>query len=57
MKAKTKQADLLIMEIELHINQRLFEQGAVSEEMYRRAKETIISCQGRGVHGSICNTQ
>ncbi len=57
MKAKTKQADQLIMEIELHINQRLFERGAISEEMYRKAKEAIISTQGRGVHGPICDTQ
>ena len=57
MKVKTKQTDQLIIEIELHINQRLFDRGAVSEEMYRKAKEAIISAQGRGSHGPICDTQ
>lgn len=33
---------LVVIEIKLHINQRLFEQGYITEEMYTRAKEIIL---------------
>ncbi|ACL76468.1 hypothetical protein [Ruminiclostridium cellulolyticum] len=33
---------LVIVEVKLHINQRLFEQGYITEEMYTKAKEIIL---------------
>lgn len=33
---------LLVIEIKLYINQRLYQQGAITEEMYGRAKEMIL---------------
>ena len=47
----------LIMEIELQINHSLWNDGAISEELYRRAQELIIKKQGRGNDGSICDPQ
>ena len=32
----------LTIEIKLHINERLFEQGAITEEMYIKAKAFIL---------------
>jgi hypothetical protein len=32
----------VIIEVKLHINQRLFEQGYITEEMYIKAKEIIL---------------
>ncbi len=33
---------LVIIEVKLHVNQRLFEQGYITEEMYTKAKEIIL---------------
>ena len=33
---------LVIAEVKLHVNQRLFEQGYITEEMYTKAKEIIL---------------
>lgn len=33
---------LVIIEVKLHVNQRLFEQGFITEEMYTKAKEIIL---------------
>ena len=33
---------LVIVEVKLHINQLLFEQGYISEVMYTKAKEIIL---------------
>lgn len=33
---------LVIAEVKIHINQRLFEQGYITEEMYTKAKEMIL---------------
>ena len=30
------------IEVKMHINQRLFQKGAITEEMYTRAKELIL---------------
>jgi hypothetical protein len=32
----------VIIEVKLHVNQRLFEQGYITEEMYTKAKEIIL---------------
>ena len=34
--------DSVIIEIKLHINRKLFERGAITEEMFNKAKEIII---------------
>lgn len=31
-----------ILEIKLYVNQRLYEKGAITEEMYTKAKELIL---------------
>lgn len=37
---------MIEMEVKLHINQRLYEEGIITEEMYYKAKEIIIkSCK------------
>ena len=33
---------LAIVEIKLHVNQKLYQNGAITEEMYTRAKEAIL---------------
>lgn len=33
---------LVLIEVKLHVNQRLFEQGYITEEMYTKAKEIIL---------------
>ena len=33
---------LAIIEIKLHINRKLYQKGALTEEMYTRAKEMIL---------------
>ncbi len=33
---------LVMVEVKLHINQRLFEQGYITEEMYTKAKDIIL---------------
>ena len=33
---------LVVIEIKLHVNQKLYEKGAITEEMYTRAKEMIL---------------
>lgn len=33
---------IVIIEVKLHVNQRLFEQGYITEEMYTKAKEIIL---------------
>ncbi|PYG89746.1 hypothetical protein LY28_00339 [Ruminiclostridium sufflavum DSM 19573] len=33
----------VIIEIKIHINRRLFEQGYITEEMYIKAKEIILN--------------
>ena len=40
--------DLAIVEIKLRINQRLYQKGALTEEMYTRAKELILKEIGIG---------
>jgi len=37
---------LLIIEIKLHINQKLYQKGAITEEMYTRAKDLILKDTG-----------
>jgi len=37
---------LLIIEIKLHINQKLYQKGAITEEMYVRAKDLILKDTG-----------
>ncbi len=37
-----KQKQIINVEIKLHINQRLFENGVISDYMYQAAKEIII---------------
>ena len=45
-----------ITEIKLHINQKLYQKGAITEEMYTRAKELILKCDnGRGTYGYLQN--
>lgn len=34
--------NLVVIEVKLHINQRLFEQGYITEEIYTKAKEIIL---------------
>jgi len=33
---------LVIAEVKIHVNQRLFEQGYITEEMYTKAKGIIL---------------
>lgn len=33
---------LVIVEVKIHVNRRLFEQGYITEEMYTKAKEIIL---------------
>jgi hypothetical protein len=33
---------LVIAEVKIHVNRRLFEQGYITEEMYTKAKEIIL---------------
>jgi len=33
---------LVIIEVKLHVNQSLFEQAYITEEMYTKAKELIL---------------
>ena len=56
MQIGSKKMAKLVMEIELHINQRLYDQGIISEEMYRQAREIIVCKQGRGCYGSVYDT-
>jgi len=37
---------LLITEIKLHVNQKLYQKGAITEEMYTRAKDLILKDTG-----------
>ena len=39
---KEKNKDMVVVEIKLSINNRLFEKGYITEEMYHKAKEMII---------------
>ena len=41
---------LAIIEIKLCINQRLFTKGALTEEMYTRAKDLIMKDDGKGTY-------
>lgn len=34
--------ELAILEIKLHINRNLYEKGAITQEMYTKAKELIL---------------
>jgi len=34
--------DLVVIEIKLFVNQRLYNKGAITQEMYTRAKEMIL---------------
>jgi uncharacterized protein YqgQ len=40
--------ELAIAEIKLHINQKLYQRGALTEEMYTKAKEIILREVGIG---------
>ena len=40
--------ELAIVEIKLHVNQKLFQKGALTEEMYTRAKDMILKDAGSG---------
>jgi hypothetical protein len=42
MEVNEEAVKLVIIEIKLHINQRLFELGQITEEMYTRAKSIIL---------------
>ncbi|MCL2069320.1 MAG: hypothetical protein FWH00_05400 [Oscillospiraceae bacterium] len=42
IKATSEAMDMLVIEIKLSINRRLFEQGYITEEMHSKAKEIII---------------
>ena len=44
IKSKLKEGEMKLVEIEmmLHINNRLFKQGLITEEMYRLAKEEFL---------------
>ena len=33
---------LIVVEIKLHVNQKLYNKGVITEEMYARAKELIL---------------
>jgi hypothetical protein len=38
---------LVMIEVKLHINQKLYQKGAITEEMYTKAKELILKdCGG-----------
>ena len=37
---------LAMIEIKLHINQKLYQSGALTEEMYTKAKELILKNEG-----------
>ena len=41
---------LAIIEIKLHINQKLYQKGALTEEMYTRAKELILQEHGKDTY-------
>jgi len=43
--------ELAIVEIKLHINQRLYQKGLLTDEMYIRAKELILQDEGLGAGG------
>ena len=57
MQTGNKKMEQLIMEIELQINQRLYDSKVIGEEMYRQAREVIVCKQGRGCCGSVHDTQ
>ena len=38
--------EAVVVEIKLHVNNRLYQQGAITEEMYTRAKEAILKEAG-----------
>ena len=38
---------LAIIEIKLHVNQQLYQKGALTEEMYTKAKELILKDGGK----------
>jgi len=42
VEAKNNAMNVLIVEVKLSVNRRLFEQGYITEEMYNKAKELII---------------
>ena len=42
---------LALIEIKLHVNQKLYQNGALTEEMYTKAKELILKDSG-GVYAA-----
>ena len=56
MQTGNKKMEQLIMEIELQINQRLYDSKVIGEEMYRQSREVIVCKQGRGCCGSVHDT-
>jgi len=42
LKVNESAAKLVILEVKLDMNQKLYDKGLITEEMYNRAKELII---------------
>ena len=56
MKKKRAQTDRIKIEIKMHINDRLFANGAISWAMHSKAKECILKGNRGLVDGSVSNS-
>jgi len=48
--------ELAIVEIKLHVNQKLYQKGVLTEEMYTKAKELILK-GGGALHTPTINSR